>query len=481
MALTPQEEQELSDLEELASLEAADARGEFDSPAAQVTQPEQQGLMGQIGQRAQQVIGGMVAPFSGAFQAGQTIGQSEQAPAAVAGLAAAPFTGGMSAFPAAAAIGTAAAGGEAFRQVLGGGEESSLVAAEKVGTRGLEAALTELGVRGGISIAKNLGPTVIGFFQKMPAEAIKRTIARYSDMVPGLREGMGNLKTVETIGAQSLRDSQRALEVARANAGREVEAALQQFHAATKGQKVVNMNPVRDALNSVLAEGQLGDEAVSAAIPRGEIARLEKISEAIGRDPIKTAREAVALRRAIDDLTAFKRGGAMPIQSSIGQRAAKEMGSAMRQSIAEAAQANNFTKLAEANSKFVDVAKMYDEFGPTLATRGRGDIELAQRLEKIGKLYFEGGLAQDVLERMAASIPNGAKAVNTMLDAAALRALSVQAAGSPSNITMNVIRFLGAPRMIGEGIRAAYTIEPAARPTAIAATSIVDKAVRDRK
>lgn len=469
---TPPNEQEL---------DAIFADAESKGAAPQPQQQPGQGLIDSIGQRAQQAIGGMVAPFSGAFQTGQEIGQSEQAPAAIAALGAGALTGGMGFLPAAATIGAAGAGGEAFRQVASGGEESPAVAAEKIGTRGLEAALTELGVRGGISIAKNLGPTVVGFFQKMPAEAIKRTIARYTEMVPGLRNGMGNLKTVEAIGAQSLRDSQKALEVARQSAGQEVHSALEQFHSATKGQKVINANPVRDALNSVLQEGQLGDEAVAAAIPESEISRLTKISEAIGSNPVKTAKEAVALRRAIDDLIAFKKGGAMPIQSSIGQRAAKEMASALRQSISEAAKAANFTRLSEANAKFSNIAKMYEEFGPTLATRGRGDIELAQRLEKIGNLYFKGGLAQDVLERMAASIPGGAKAVNTMLDAAALRALSIQAAGSPSSMAMNVIRFLGGPKVVGSSIKAAYTIQPAVRPAAQAATASADKFARGRK
>lgn len=452
--------------------------------AKQPSEPEPQqapGIMGQIGQRAQQAIGGMAAPFSGAFEAGKAVGQTEQAPAAMAALGAGALTGGMGFLPAAATIGTAAAGGEAYRQIASGGEDTSAEAAQKIGTRGLESALMELGVRGGTSIIKNLGPTAIGFFQRVPSEAIKRTIARFSDMNPGLRGGMGDLKTVETIGAQAVRDSQKALEVARANAGIEVESALKQFNSAVGGKKVVNLNPVRDALNAVLSEGQLSDEAVSAAISQKEISRLQKISEAIGRDPIKTPEEAVALRRAIDDLTAFKRGGALPVQSGIGQRAAREMGAAMRQSISEAAQANNFTKLAEANSRFSNIAKMYDEFGPTLATRGRGDIQVVEKLDKIGKLYFKGGLRQDVLERMAASIPGGEKAVNTMLDAASLRAMSVEAANSPSNITLNIIRFLGSPKVVGAGIRGAYTIQPAAAPTAQAAMSAADAAYRKIK
>ena len=432
-----------------------------------------------------------LAPFSTALNAGVKLSQSEQAPAALAALGMGAATGGLGAIPAvglaasgalgaipaAAAVGLAGAGGEAYRQLFSQGGAQNPEDAKKIGVRGLEQAVGELGIRAIPPVIQKLAPTVLQVFEKIPGEALKRVIARWQDMPPALKSVLGNQAAVDRFGIAKLNEVQKGLKVARTEAGKEVEKALVGFHQKVQGQPVVDAAPVAQALRDTLANAQAGDTAVEAAMSQAEIKRLTRVADAIDKSPLKTPAEAVALRRALDDLTNFKRGAATPVTSSLGQRATREMSGALRSSIQDAAQAANYTPLAEANANFHRIAGIYDNAGEIFATKSVSQTALLKRLDSLSSMYYKGGLPRQILEDMATTIPNGAGPVNHLLDAVAARALERPPQGTPSGVVLNVIRLLGAPRFVGGAIRAAYTIAPARRLVSTVGAAGVDAAL----
>ena len=319
-----------------------------------------------------------------------------------------------------------------------------------------------------------LAPTVLQVFEKIPGEALKHVIARFKDMSPSLRGSLGNQANVDRVAIASLKQVQSGIENARRTAGIRVEGALKGFQNVVKGKAVVDTTPVAQALDDALAAAQMGDEAVAAAagqtemhgakILPGELQRLSKVTDAIRKSPLKTPEQAIALRRALDDLTAFKRGAVPPVSSGVGQRAVKSMGASLRESIQAAAEAAGYTPLAKANAEFNGVVRLYDEAGEVFAVKSISDMANLAKLEKLSSMFYAGGLKKEILQDMAARIPHGAKPVNDLLDAIAVRAFEKPPQGTPSGTVLNVIRVLGAPRLLGAGIRGAYKIEPVLRP-----------------
>lgn len=378
------------------------------------------------------------------------------APAVGMAALAAPLTGGMS-FPATLAAEAAMAGaGESLATGVGGlagGEKPGLVkGSAEIGKQALVGALTGLGVKTVPKIIEKVAPTTLQVFEKIPGEALKRMLARMPDMSNGLKKAAGNQAAVDRFGIKSLRELHLTTETARRTAGGAVDDALKAFPGS------IDASSASNALDEVLSTSQIGDEAVAAAIPEGEIKRLREVAKAIAKSPVKTPAQAIALRRAIDGLTSFKKGGVTPVTSDVGQRAARAMGSALRKSIQSAADTAKYTPLSKANANFAKIANAYDEAAEIISTRSGTDLATLKRLDSISNLYYQGGLRREILERLADSIPGAAGPVNDMLDAVAVRAFEKAPAHSPSSVVMNTLRVLGAPRVIGAAARNRETI-----------------------
>ena len=396
-----------------------------------------------------------------AEKAGQVAGR--YALPAAGALAAGAATGGLGLIPAAAAVGLGAGAGEAYGQIAaraagGNAPETSTEAAAGIVKTGLETAFAELGFGAGIATFKAVAPTLLQVFAKIPAESIKRVLNK-----PDIAKIGTKAKTyTELQAAKALRDTQRAVESLRVTKGKAVDAALEGFGQATKGAKVVDASNVATALDDVLESSGAGNQAVAALLPPKEIKRLKDSAAALKKNPLLTPGEAVKLRRAIDDLTAFKGGGVQQVSSAVGQRAAREMGAALRQSIGDAAEKAGYSALREANRDFSQFAGEYESIGKMIGTKGTSVPELLAKARMVGGKFNQGGAEARALEQLAERFPQAGK----LLDALAARELTRLPTGTPSGAIKDLLRLALAPQIVGVGIKAGAKASPAIRQAA---------------
>lgn len=396
------------------------------------------------------------APEMGASserQLGETIGRPALPIAAAIGAGA--LSGGLSLPATAAMVGLGAGGGEAASQLAAratGGEapKTSGEAAGAIAKTGLEVAAVELGLGAGALAAKSLAPTAFQVFSKIPAESMKRAI-KNPDIV---MVGPGAQVKVEIKAAKALRDAQRAMENLRATKGQAVDRALTELGVATKNQAVVDVAKVSKAAKTVLEDASAGDAAIAKTLG-GEMKKIRGVLKALDSKQAYTAKDAVNLRRRLDDMIKFKRGGMAEVSSDVGQRTVREMAAALRQSIDEAADAAGQVALKEANRDFSQFVRAYDEVGAEIATKEVTPAALIKQVRKVAAKFNAGPTEARGLESVAGKIPGVSGQMNRLLDLVAARELTKLPRSTPSSSLKDLLLFISAPQAVGAGVKGA--------------------------
>lgn len=468
MALTKNEELELAELEELEALELQDAAGAFD---VQTQTPAPQGLSSGISTATKGVLGAVASPFVGAFGVGKKVGAgvgaSEAGPAALVGLAAAPFTAGLSVPASAAMTGLVAGGAESYRQLARRAftdeDLSSGEAAKKIGKTGLVAAASELGVSLPVAAFKKLGPTVLQVYDKIPAESIKRFITNNIPMAK-------DLKSAEFKGGAALSRIQKKVIGARRESGKAVDEALRGLHAQVKGADVVDLEPTWFALQETLERAGRSDPRVNPLANNHHVVdavkKLEAIANEIAKAPRASPAQAVNIRRAIDEAIDFSNARVGEPVSELAQRGAKAMRAALAKSLDDAGKAANYTKLSEANAAHHGMVETYEAIGDMIRTPSDAPLQMIRKFKRLANQFYGGGAEAQILENIGRDVPATAKDVSNLLDAAAQRSMLGLPTGTPSGNVKDVGRMLMAPRVIGSMIRAGKTAAPYARQAA---------------
>ena len=420
------------------------------------------------------VVEGMTAPVrvgarlaGAAAKHGVAVGGSEQGPATAGALLAGLATGGMAGVLGPAAIvGAGGAGGEALRQAVTPGVNFS---GGKIVRRGLENALMDLGIGGTFKVARAAIPVAAQVFAKVPSESVKRALEN-----PALLKLSGNAKlVVENRGVVAIDKIQAAIEAARRRSGIKVEGALRGLERKTGGKPIIDLG---DAVEAGLTEfsGRGGFDPVTGELLKEESAFLAKLLDQLPKDGKITARQAVNLRRQLDDLITYKAGGVQKVSSDAGEAVVRSMANRLRQSIGEAADAAGFPALKKANAEHSKMADLYEEMAEIFRTPSNSRKAKAQRFDLASKMFYAGGIRKDILDEAARTIPHGQEAVKELLDAAAARSFTEIPTTAPSNMLFNLFRIIGAPRALGAGIRSGGVSEGAARAAGIGAVNIAD-------
>lgn len=411
--------------------------------------------------------------------AGPVAGGALATLAAPAVLPAVPF-GATAALVGAGAAGVGAAGGDLAQSGLAkaaGGEapESMRQAIGQAVKIGLIAAGTDLGFGAIIGTVKAVAPTIVDTFAKIPSESIKRAILKPEIVKLGseAKKGVGLRAVVY------LRQTQKAVEATRTELGQSVNNALQGFEKAVNGKPVIDVSKAGQYAADVIHESRAGVEAVAEALPKAELDHIYAISAKIAEKPNMTPTEAVALRRAIDDLTAFKKGGTQQVSSDVGERAAKAMGRGLREAIEDAAKQARYKPLMEANAKFHNFATVYDEISGEIGTKAVTPRALLDQVQKkIAPRFNEGGYSQAIIEGIARQAPKAGRALTGLLDNVAALELTKLPKGTPSGTILNVLRLFMSPQGVGAGIKA---ISPAEKAVRLAAPAIGSTSARSNQ
>jgi hypothetical protein len=414
---------------------------------------------------AMSVPGAIPRVAKAGLEAGFEAGSGEGGPAAAGALAAGALTGGAGLIPGALAVGAGAMGGEGLRQALSDDD----VSGEKMVQRGLEYALMDLGVGSAFKLVKAALPMASQIFAKVPSESVKRAIEN-----PKILMLKGDAKlAVESKGVAALDKVQSAVELARHRSGVKVDGALRGLEKITGGRPVVNLNPMLESGLEQLTNRGAFDQT-SGVLMKREVALVEKIMDRVPDNGAVSAREAVNLRRQLDDLITYKAGGVQKVSSDAGEAVVRSMANRLRQAIGEAAEAVGFPALSKANAEHSRMASLYEEMGEVFKTASDSTLARADRFDRAANLFYKGGIRKNVLDEAAGKIPYGREAVNELLDAAAAKSFTEIPSTAPSSLLFNLFRMVGSPRAIGAGIKSGGISEGAARAAGMGAVSAVD-------
>lgn len=404
-------------------------------------------------------------PEGGLQSAAAAIGRG--APAMAGSLAAGAMTGGLGFIPAALASGGGAAAGELAGMGIAkaaGGEAPETIgeAVSGAGKVGLVAALTDLGIAAPAKIAGVALTKISDNFLRVPAEFIKRAITRYKINPKIIPIGRAEATIAEAEGVRKLMSVQRRVDGARRMAGEKVEAAIEGLAAKTKDQPVFDFSAVADRGRAAIDEIKGGDPAVLSALGP-ELKKIEGLINGIAAKPLRTAKEAIAVRRAIDSLTDFKRGAAREVSSEPGNEIMGQIGTAAREQIAETARAINYPALAKANEAFMRTINAIEPLRRAIASSRNDKISLTNTLKRFGEQYAQGAYRQAIIERTVRHVPEIQKPLDDLLDAVVRATLTGKGIFSPSGKGLNALRVIASPAYLkgvmkfGPGVKRAAT------------------------
>lgn len=174
---------------------------------------------------------------------------------------------------------------------------------------------------------------------------------------------------------------------------------------------------------------------------------------------LKTFKNVVMIRREIDNLINYTAQGLPKMESDVGQRFMRQLGSELRDLISKTAEQQGDKQLLLANSRFSNVASNYDEWQPVLNTRTEGEPHLYARVNALGNYVGKGGAPAQSLETLKEAFPGAARSVDALHDALARRAL-LKAEEVPSkNFITNLMKQAAGSRAASpaEAIKAVRT------------------------
>lgn len=406
--------------------------------------------------------------------AGPVLGAAVAAPAAAAA--------GLGALGAAGATATVAAGGEALQQIgsrFSGGEQlESGEAAKKIGIAGATQFGGELAVLGLGKLAMKAPGGVESISRDMAdisVESFKRVVSRARDSQV-IRRFLGAPSEARTQavgeGIAALRDVQKTAETARKMAGGKVENALRGLASKTGDAPIAQVDDMIGEARAAMQDLGLNPDA-----PTGVTKQLIKLLEdsgATASDSVLgvqssgkvTISQLVKLRRNVDKLVDFSKGGVLAPNSDPGNLVARRVAAALRDRIGQVAEQAGDKALLAANNEFKNTVAAYDEIGDLFGTKTLRPKDMLTRFNKVVSSLNKGDMSAEQLKQAGSRIPGFEKVlgdkVDRLLDAAAVRAFLVEPAKSPSSIMLRTIRGLATPQNVGRAIKLIQAMEDAA-------------------
>lgn len=420
---------------------------------------------------------------------------------AIAGMgAAAVATGGAAIAPALGAAALGGGAGEAYRQLfgraIGGKELSSMEAGHLIGAQMIKQAAAEIGGRATtktFQIIKGMLPESLNALASMPAEYVKRAMARPDTALPRVGE---TLATTEAAAMKHLTSLQEAVERGRAEAGQGVDKALEALHVKTGGRKVADTKPLADAMRKIIDEKYRAadptvqtlaktdlqriakvlrtlEPSVSDVKETAEQAALRKASGVMKPDagamknvtlPMKSIKDLVQIRRELDNMVGYTPAGVPKMESDMGAQFSKALAGQFRELIAKTAEGHGDKDLLLANAKFQNMARNYEEWQPVLTTRTEGDTHLMSRVEALYNYVGKGGARSESLKTLKEAFPGAARSVDALHDTLARRAF-IMSPEKSNEILKPLIRSILGPGGTGAAaIRGASSVANSSIP-----------------
>lgn len=357
----------------------------------------------------------------------------------------------------------------------------------------------KMGIEGAVALkasavakAKEILPDFGQVMLRIPSESINRTFERFHQFSPALKGVFNGPRRVAQVKADRIAESAFTelggeLSRARKIAGRRLEYAENLF------VKNADDMPIVDAgdLNAAIAEWKIANPALAGSNGGHSMGMsdIQKIEAAVKRytpkssletgiaagQPI-TAKNAVALRREIDGLSAWNAGGVRNVENDAADRLAKEIGSYIRQNIKESAQkVGGKADYVKRLSEFSDLADKHDEALEILRTASGSEKAVAGKLKQLSSRFNEGGLGQEAILNIGKGVRGGERiqnAVQKLADSIAAREFTKVPAVVPSSIILRIINTI-APTRSAVSAAASGISGPASKPAAVGARSEV--------
>jgi hypothetical protein len=401
---------------------------------------------------------------------GEFVGKEGPAIAGMAGAAA--LSGGASLPAAAGAAALGGGAGEAYRQIfgraIGGRELSSGEAGQLVAAQMIKQAATEVGGRATtktFQIIRGMLPESLNALAGMPAEYIRRAIQNQNTALPRAGE---SLASVEGQAIKHLQAVQEGVEAGRREAGIAVDKALETLHVKTGGKKIVDTQPLADAMRRVVADKFRSEDPTVQAVAKSDMEKIAKVlrtmetttttrdtgiltkegkpfTVSVVNKPMKSVRDLVQIRRELDNLVGYTPAGVPKMESDLGQRFAKSLADEFRGLISKTAESQGDKSLLMANSRFSNVAKNYDEWQPVLTTKTEGEPAAYARVKALDRYISQGGAASESLKTLKEAFPQAARSVDNLHDALARRAFIVSPGAGEKEIIKPLIRSIMGP------------------------------------
>lgn len=396
---------------------------------------------------------------------------------AVAGTAvASALTGGAGLIPAAMATGLGGAAGEAYGQLgaraLGGKAPQTLEAAAwGIGKAGAESLTSELAVGTGLRLgAATLKATSQGLVGISP-RSMTRVIERYKDS-PMIRRfvsaGPDAKAGVEREGINSLKRIQEGVERVRSMKGQAVDNALVGLSRTTQGQRVADVSGAIQATEDFLRQpGVDASKGVAKEVSnllndlKSASGSGTSIMGASGNVSALSVKDLIAFRRRVDRLGEFAKRAMGEADRDVGVAAAREMGAALRKSVADVATVSKNTQLLKANADFSDFVRTYDELGDFFGSKSRDVKDMLLTLNKASRDFGAGGMTRETLLSAKDRIPFVAKDIDNLLDAVSVRAFTADPKYTPSGNIRALLRQLVTPQRSGQAIAILKKLEKA--------------------
>ncbi len=401
---------------------------------------------------------------------------------AIAGMGtAAALTGGAGVVPALGAAALGGGAGEAYRQLfgraIGGKELTSAEAARLVTAQALKQSIAEVGGRATtktFQIIRDMLPESLNALASMPAEYVKRAMARPATALPRAGE---NLATTEAEAMRHLQTVQEMVEKGRSEAGQGVDKALEALHVKTRGAKIADTKPLADSLRKLLDDKFRAQDPTVATLAKADLQKIAKVlrtmepavtsvtptaeQEALRKAagvlkpgagalkdvslPKKSIRDLVQIRREVDNMIGYTPAGLPKMDSDMGTQVFKALGGQLRELIGQTAEAQGDKNLLLANANFKNVARNYDEWQPVLTTKTEGEPHVYARLKALDRYVSQGGAAAESLKTLKDAFPGAARAVDALHDALARRAFIVSPGAGEKEILKPLIRSILGP------------------------------------
>lgn len=376
----------------------------------------------------------------------------------VAGSLAAASTGGTTLLGSAAAQFIGVSAGEAAKKAASkalGDRPNANLADDlgDIGAVGLGAALADLGLGVAGRAAAKLPEIAIAYL-KVPAESIKRALKRPYAIETG---GPSAQLKVENRAVDVLSRVQNHIEGRRKVMGESVEKALEGLHRKTNGEKVFDLRPLADDLEKFINEGMgANDSTVKQLITRDYI-RIKALIDNMRRDPMKSARSMVQIRRELDRMQSFRFGGVPQVNSEAGELAIRRLAKGFRDAIENTGARLNYHELTKANSRAHEFFTDYEDLRKLVGTKDRSRLEMIGKVDRLETFFNRGGLRQDLIKEIGDKYPEIAPEVDELMDLLASRSFTRHAMGSPSGNIKDLARSLMTPQNLAKSIKASQS------------------------